>query len=496
GGTISFPNALFDFNLNSGAKVAALGPVPLLNNLNVAAGATLLPATTANLFIAVQSNAVINGTVTADALGYAANTGPGVGTNSANGSGGGGYGGAGGQAANGTGGGITYGSLTQPTDPGSGGGITSGPLYGSTGGGALHVSVAGSLTINGSLSAAGNAASQVRAGGGAGGSVWLNAGTVNGAGYLGAPGGNGDFWTGGGGGGGRIAVLTTNFLFTGTTNLLGGLGAQTGQTGSLYLGNLYPNLVVLTQSPTGTVYDTASAVDLTFNDAVDPFTLTATDFIFTTPQGVMNAANLTVSATSAGTVRVSFPIQNLPGNYSLQTLPPLAGLFGQPVAPFTGNFTLLPLTISGTVTDTNGQPLAGVTIQPDGVLPSTLTDTNGNYSLGVSQNWSGGLTPSMGNLIFIPGTLNVGPVTSALTNQNFIAYNSISPTVTTTSDGTNLLLNWTGLHGASYSVEYSTDLITWYPWTATITSDTNLNEQVALPIGTDPGTFYRLLVNH
>ncbi|MCC5785230.1 MAG: hypothetical protein JJU33_00860, partial [Phycisphaerales bacterium] len=79
-------------------------------------------------------------------------------------------------------------------------------------------------------------------GGGSGGSLWIDCGTLSGAGSIRADGGNGAAWSGGpkggGGGGGRIAIYTcdqqlplSNFLAN------GGSGFQAGQPGTIFFGS-------------------------------------------------------------------------------------------------------------------------------------------------------------------------------------------------------------------------------------------------------------------
>ena len=90
----------------------------------------------------------------------------------------------------------TYGSITSPTNLGS--------SANSAGGGAMHLSVQGTATIDGAVSAsvAGNSTYVSAA---AGGSIFIEAGYLAGAGTLSVVGQNST--SGGAGGGGRIAVI-------------------------------------------------------------------------------------------------------------------------------------------------------------------------------------------------------------------------------------------------------------------------------------------------
>ena len=128
------------------------------------------------------------------------------------GGGGAGHGGAGGDGTTGTGGG-TYDSAADPVLFGAGGG-GSGPAHGGAGGGVVHLTIAGALDLEGTISANGtqgiaNPSNNTAGGGGAGGTInLLVSGGMSGDGSLYARGGNGALVgeAGGGGGGGRIAI--------------------------------------------------------------------------------------------------------------------------------------------------------------------------------------------------------------------------------------------------------------------------------------------------
>jgi len=162
----------------------------------------------------------------ADGQGYWTGAGPGAGGASSWASGAG-YGGSGGVSANGTLGGTNYGSMQAPVDLGSGGAQGDSGWGLCTGGGAIALSVAGTLTVDGSLSANGNSSPTWNCGGGSGGSLYLQVGTLMGSGVISANGGSGN-GAAGGGGGGRIAVYGAANTFAGT---LSAHGAQHGGWG-------------------------------------------------------------------------------------------------------------------------------------------------------------------------------------------------------------------------------------------------------------------------
>jgi hypothetical protein len=498
-GTSSLLPTPFDLNIANSAIVATTSPMLLLNNFYLGPGATLT-GLNGNIFLSARTNATVLGTILADNMGYSQGSGISFGNNLNSMGGGGGYGGAGGNAANGANGGSVYGSASQPNNYGSGGGYgANANIGGSEGGGAIRLSVGGNLNLTGSISANGDSGWQDNSGGGAGGSIWIAANSFSGAGNLSVAGGNGDLWNGGGGGGGRIAIYSPTNLFSGTTNTSGGLGYANGQSGTFLLSNSFLNFSATTMSPTGAVNNTVSYVDFTFSDAVDPASVSVSAFTLATPTGIVDPSNLTAAVTGATTVRLTFPLQNALGDYAVAAAAPLANIFGQTVQNFSGTFTISIPTVSGTVTDTNGAPIAGVTIQPDGGLPATTSDTNGNYSIPVPPGWTGGITPSLGQLFFVPGTLGITNLAASLTNQNFIAYQNLSPALASSFDGTNVTLSWQSISNVSYSVYDSPDLVNWSLYSGAgyfFVGTNNLMQFIAPMDFTSPQLFYRLNVTH
>lgn len=149
---------------------------------------------------------------------------------------GGSHGGVGGQPAYAN---VTYGELTNPGDAGSGGG-GSGPdqlgrIYlGGNGGGFVRIK-AGTVSLNGSISADGNG---VNSSGGSAGGIWIETGTLSGTGTISAKGGA----SGLGGGGGRISIYYNSLSLSRTKILASGGKYGTGSTagynggaGTIYL---------------------------------------------------------------------------------------------------------------------------------------------------------------------------------------------------------------------------------------------------------------------
>ena len=155
------------------------------------------------------------------------NKGPGYGICTSDAGGGAGHGGSGGDARFGSDtvsigiGGPAYGSVLQPTSLGSGGGQT----FGS---GAIKITAGGTVTVDGLIDVKGptnTLTGYYNNSVGSGGSIWIRAGSLAGAGAIRADGGSYATTQGrfhGGGGGGRIAVYMTTDNFAGTMTAYGG----------------------------------------------------------------------------------------------------------------------------------------------------------------------------------------------------------------------------------------------------------------------------------
>jgi hypothetical protein len=474
----------------------ASGPL-VVGNLLVDSGGMLTHLNTqSNLDLTVLTNAVIgtNGAVVVDGKGYnGSDGGPGAGlmTNAFSGSGAG-YGGAGGAGISGIPGGSAYGSATQPTDDGSRGGVYPILTGFCQGAGALWLKVGGALTLNGVVTANGNAALIEGGGGGAGGSVWLTARSFGGNGMIFANGGPGEPDQGGGGGGGRIAVYSLSNTFSGMIGAYGGAGASPGGAGTVYLANNIPFPQIVAQSPSGVIESAVSYVDLTFGSPMNFSSATPADFSLDTPNGTLPPGGLTVAPSSLSTIRVGFPAQSTLGDYQIEAGPQISDIYGQNMAAaYLGSFAIIPPTLSGRVVDTNGVGVPYLTIQVSGDAFPVLTDANGDYSLEVFPSWAGTITPERGGRISIPSSRTYSNVSTDLTNQNFLMATTEALALSSQRQGTNLNLNWYGLNGVSYQVLYSTNLLNWAPYSLVITG-ANGPVSLAVPIDvTRPSDFFR-----
>lgn len=199
-------------------------------------GATLTHPTpgTNHLHLQVTGSLVIEADsgIDLDARGYAGGEGPGAGFRAGYGTGGGSHGGTGG-AGRFSASGMSFGAYREPRSPGGSGGKATSYSPGAAGGGALRLTVAQELVVNGRLSADGAPGGEY-GGGGAGGSLWLEVGRLAGAGAISARGGAGER-DAGGGGGGRIALQADTDAFTGTVEACGGLGnPRPGGAGTVF----------------------------------------------------------------------------------------------------------------------------------------------------------------------------------------------------------------------------------------------------------------------
>ncbi len=170
--------------------------------------------------------------------GHGVDEGPGAGQWGFNWGGGGGHGGKGGDGRSDDPyalGGLPYGSELMPTTRGSGGATDPNTGAGSgSGGGALWIRVEGDLSLRGNIEAGGYNGGANEAGGGAGGSILIEAGSITGIATVRANGGAGNS-VGGGGGGGRIAVYSCDVDPRIAFQVAGGSsgGGSAGEAGTL-----------------------------------------------------------------------------------------------------------------------------------------------------------------------------------------------------------------------------------------------------------------------
>jgi hypothetical protein len=502
---VDYIGSAYDLKVAGGATVYPTVPYLVLSNLSVTTGGmvTSAPGQT-NLPLTVLSNVTIDASsvIAVDGKGFPQGIGHGAGLSSAAGDGSGaGYGGMGGDSLT-VPGGTNYGSATQPVDRGSGGGLGSGPTYtgGSQGGGAIRLNIGGTLTVDGGLSALGNPGLQDNSGGGSGGSILINTRTLVGSGYIAADGGEGELYGGGGGSGGRIAIyyLTnphhTN-SFTGLISAFGADGAWWGDDGTVFSSSL-DTLRVISSTPSGIVSNAVGAVNLVFNAALYPDSVTPADVVINTPNGPLASTELSVSSYYPYNLYIAFPAQTAPGVYTFTVGPQIEDLYGRPMAQaYTGTFTISLPAIRGTITDTNGRPMPGVVLQESTGYSSATTDANGNYALGFATGSTFTVTPALTNLVFVPGSRTYTNLTAEIANENYTVFTSIAPALAAQVQNGSMTMSWYALSGVTYQIYYSLDLVNWLPYGSPL-SGNNVQLQVPIPMEGDPMMFFRVQANN
>ncbi len=485
--------------VKNGGVVAPIAAYLAVTDLRVDAHGGLTGSTTAtNLDLIVYSNAVIaaHGTVSVDGQGFAQGRGPGAGFSADEFGSGAGHGGAGGASVTILGG-FPYGSLTQPFERGSGGGFGFGPVHddGSAGGGALRLRVGGTLTVNGRLSADGQTGWQDSSGGGSGGSLWVTAGAVNGSGQITADGGAGEWFGGGGGGGGRVAIYYRTSdpanRFTGRLSAFGGEGFAWGEDGSVLVSSAVETLQVILQSPAGVVSNAVNSIEIAFNLPVNSASFSGADYTITSPSRTLFGTNLTRSLIAPDRFRILDGLLTEPGEYTIRVGPDIEDFYGRPMSQsYTGAFTVTLPTIEGTITDANGQPVAGVLLKPTGLSP-VVSDANGQYRAGFIPGSNLTLTPTKDGLVFVPGSRSYANLTTTLTNQDFLAVDTIAPSVTATVRAAHLFFEWHGYTSVRYQLLGSTNLVDWVPFGSGVVGS-NALIQLPVPIAGEPMQFFRV----
>lgn len=365
---------------NNNGSSGAMTPLPTLDycDLNIAGGAIAYPqfGQTLNLVgldikgagqlthlrgqtlgVVVLADALVdtNSLICADAAGYpvGSDAGPGAGSFGSDTGSGAGHGGAGGHGYEGNAGGAAYDSLAAPVYWGSAGGPGESGQR-TSGGGAIHMDVRGTLTVHGSITANGQNGFTTDQGGASGGSIWLNVNSLAGTGYITTSGGTAYSGWGGGGAGGRVAVYRdSQSLDVSHISASGASGHEWGGNGTVYFGNITNDLppAVLASTPDGMITTWMDHVDLTFNVAVDSGTFTPLDVVFTTPSGPLAVTDITVTELTPQVFRIGFPKQTMDGHYTLQVGPNISNPFGTPMtAP---NSRILFMNFPHSVTFTN-----------------------------------------------------------------------------------------------------------------------------------------------
>lgn len=320
----------FHLLLTNYALVTFPQPATLASLTVSSTGWITFPTNGVPLDLVVLGNATVaaGGQILADAFGYpiSGEAGPGVGGTTNGVGSGAGHGGGGGTGSTGAKFGRPYGSATEPTAFGSQGGFSAAGITGA-GGGAVRMTVGGTLALQGRIHANGANAVAANAGGSSGGSIYLTVGALSGDGPIWVMGGSGN-GAGGGGGGGRISILgnVTGFS-TNSLRATGGAGYQAGTNGTIHLGEyLVPRIVG--HRPSGFVTEAPDHVDLDFDQGIDPASFTPALVQVSGVSGPIPLEHVSVANVGGRTWRIRFPPQTSNGRVSFTIAPGVRSLFG------------------------------------------------------------------------------------------------------------------------------------------------------------------------
>jgi len=261
--------------------------------------------------------------------------------------------------------------------------------------------------------------------------------------------------------------------------------------GTILTSSISGTLQVVAQTPTGILSNAVSSVDIVFNTAINPLSLASLNVVLSTPTAVP-VADITASVTGLDTLRVSFPPQSVPGSYSIQVGPQIQDLFGRTMPQaYVGGFTLALPVIQGTVTDTNGQPVPGVLLQPDSGLPAAMTDASGNYSLNFSSGSTFTVTPSLSGFVFVPGSRGYTNAIASVGGENYGMVPIPAPTLGSVLSDNGLTLNWHGLPRVTYQIYSSTNMVDWEAYGDPFVGS-DVDVQVTAPMDGAPQKFFRV----
>ncbi len=248
---------------------------------------------------------------------------------------------------------------------------------------------------------------------------------------------------------------------------------------------------VIYSTPVGLITGAVSSAEVDFSTPMNPYSFTAGDVSLTGPGGLV-MSNLNPVALTHCWFRIDFPTLTAQGDYTLTVGPQVQDLFGQPMSEaFTGTFSIAWATVQGSVTDSNGLPVPGVLLQPDGGFAGATTDTNGNYVLALPAAGTIQVTPSKAGLVFVPSARTYNGVPTPINNENYLAVGTVVPTLTSQVQTNGLVLGWYGISGVTYQPFSSTNLVDWLPYDGPL-SGTNGPLQLVVPMITDPIMFFRM----
>jgi len=100
------------------------------------------------------------------------------------------------------------------------------------------------------------------------------------------------------------------------------------------------------------------------------------------------------------------------------------------------------------------------------------------------------VTPSLGALVFLPGSMSYTDVSASISNQNYLAVSTLAPVLGTGGNATNFVFSWQGLPGVSYQVYSSTNLINWLPYGAAVTGSNGPLQIIIVSTNGGPAQFF------
>ena len=93
--------------------------------------------------------------------------------------------------------------------------------------------------------------------------------------------------------------------------------------------------------------------------------------------------------------------------------------------------------------------------------------------------------------MFVPGSRSYSSSLASVTNADYLMIQTIAPTIGSSLQDTNVVVNWFGVPGVSYQLYSSTNLVDWLPYGAPIVGS-NVVVELPVPVNNDPAKFFRL----
>jgi hypothetical protein len=135
--------------------------------------------------------------------------------------------------------------------------------------------------------------------------------------------------------------------------------------------------------------------------------------------------------------------------------------------------------------------VSGVLLQPSGQFAPATTDSNGSYAIGFLPGANFTVTPIKPGLMFAPGSRGYNNSAVSISNQNFVAVETIAASLTSGFNNGSIDVSWYGMSGVNYQLLISSNLVNWVPIGGVLAGG-NSTILFSLPVTFEPAIYFRV----